>query len=181
MQSAFIVDSRLLVYEGFQYVSPGNNLIGTPDGDPGEVDATGLTGTWSGAGSTVEVKLQSGSLAFGDLPTSGNSVASTTTANQGNYNRTISADLGNHPEIWFSFIVKHRNMNDQSLGGFAITTAPLDTDEIKNNNTPSFEGFGLNAEGPAMRTRAKYKPMAGMVPAKPILQPASQWQTTKFI
>jgi hypothetical protein len=148
--SIFILDPALYVYEGFRYESAGENLVGNPDSDPGETDATGLLGTWAvNTGTQNELDLASGSLSFGDLSTSGNRAVCATTANQGNYYRGATIGAGAMSDLWFSFVVKHRNINTASLGGFAITSDPLTDDEIMSNNTPSFDGFGVSAEGAA--------------------------------
>lgn len=92
---AYSADAEVLVYEGFDYATPGTdqvttfadpnyNLLHAQGDGPGDNLGTGLTGTYtdsSGPGSSTDMFLKSGSLSFSDLATSGNHVGGDTNSN----------------------------------------------------------------------------------------------------
>ncbi len=127
----------LIVYEGFNYGVAGANragsdlLQGQADGVGGDVASLGLSGMWtdsSGPGANSDLFLQSGSLGFGDLPTSGNSVRSDTNLNNDVFSRPITSSLASTGELWFSFTANKLQNNFSAaspLINYRITSVQL--------------------------------------------------------
>lgn len=151
--------AALLVYEGFQYGAAGsdqvtdstdpnyNLLHAQPDGVGGDIDATGLSGTWNdsaGPGGSSDLFLQPGSLAFGGLPTSGNSVTGDTNLNNDIFSRGITADLDGAGELWFTFLAdKLQNNFSAAEGGLVIGNQTVGSARITTLGGGGFQGFGI--------------------------------------
>jgi hypothetical protein len=142
------------VYEGFQYgdaadlTRAGNaSLQGQADGSGGDIDATGLGGTWDDVlnSSSGELYMANGSLSFGDLTTSGNHVRSDTNQNNDIFSRPITASLDGGSELWFSFLGnKLQNNFDAAEEGIFIGTQDLTTAQIQSQgNTVGLSGFAI--------------------------------------
>ena len=161
--------SGLIVYEGFQYVDavdidggasfPSGNtnsspfhLKGESDGDPGDVDATGLDGVYVDNGTNTSDGdhwfVVQNSLSFGDLPTAGNRISFRDNLDDDNHTRGLTADaqnaIGNANEIWFSMLVNPIEKASASRGGFALSDSPLNGGAIINT-TSGVSGFGFGS------------------------------------
>ena len=138
----------LWVYEGFQYTSVGEVLRVQPDGSLGDVDATGLSGTWSDyqTQNGGDMKMINGSLTFGDLTTSGNHVHSTTTSTNDGLIRSISANITTSDELWFSVLFKNTATDN---GGFAITNQQPSNYQFHStdNGSDGLAGVGWSVPG----------------------------------
>ncbi len=150
----------LLVYEGFDYTpasstnDPGSNqgtssnIILTGNGGTTEV---GLSGTWANAANDAHnMYLVEGSLAFGDLQTSGNHIRYRNNSNNDRYHRGITATLdgtvGGTGEIWFSFLANRLQNNfDAGREGVAITNGVVSAAQFDNINASGLHGFGIAA------------------------------------
>lgn len=144
----------LLVYEGFDYgaadtARAGADLLhGQPDGVGGDGNATGLSGTWvdsAGPGASTDLFMYSGSLGFGDLATSGNSVRSDTNSNNDIMSRSITSTLDGSGELWFSFTAnKLQNNFSAAEGGIAITNQTVGNSRIfENTGAGGLQGFAI--------------------------------------
>ncbi len=143
----------LLVYEGFQYGTAGANRAssdlfhGQPDGVGDDVDATGLGGTWqdtTAVTASSDLFMASGSLAFGDLATSGNHVRGDTNLNNDIMNRPISATLTGTSELWISFLGNMLQNNfSASVEGIGIANKALSASRFDQVNTSGLHGFGI--------------------------------------
>lgn len=151
--------AALYVYEGFQYgpagtsqvdddTDPNYNLLHTqPDGVGSDTDATGLSGTWqdsSGPGAATDLFINSGSLSFGDLATSGNHVRTDTNNNNDVFSRsTVALDGGS--ELWFSVLAnKVQNNFSAAEGGLVIGNQAVNNPRVLNDDgTTGLAGFGV--------------------------------------
>ena len=143
----------LLVYEGFDYGAADTSragadlLHGQPDGVGGDGNATGLSGTWADSTNVqnTDLFMYSGSLGFGDLATSGNSVRSDTNNNNDIMSRGITSTLDGSGELWFSFTAnKLQNNFSAAEGGIAITNQTVGNPRIfENDGTDGLQGFGI--------------------------------------
>jgi len=151
--------AALLVYEGFQYGADGDSLVGQPDASPGDVDATGLDGTWTDSFSNTEMFLKAGSLNFSDLATSGNHVGYESNSNQDVFNRgfsssvtsTIASTGGAGGSLYFSFLFeKLQNNFGADHEGMAIMNGVLPAARWDGSNNPGAvgrHGFAVAAVG----------------------------------
>jgi len=150
------VQADVLVYEGFAYDSVGDSLQGNPDGDPGDVDATGLTGTWDDSFDNTEMFLKSGSLTFSNLGTSGNHIGYESNSNQDVFNRQLDStattgitDAGTaNGTVWFSFLFeKLQNNFGADREGFALMNGVLPQARWDSGNDGAVgrEGFAVAA------------------------------------
>ena len=141
--------AELLVYEGFEYSSPGDPLHGQPDGSgtPADVDAFGLGGTWQDQTShtSSDFRIVEGSLVFGDLPTKGNHVAPVDRLNNDIHVRPITADLAAGGELWFSILAeKVANNFSNGQGGLVIGNQAVNNSQInKDTGSSGLVGFGF--------------------------------------
>ncbi len=159
------ISPNLIVYEGFNYFpasetedpgsdqGTGSNIIltGNPDGDPNDIDAIGLRGTWSNAdNSSDNMYLVEGSLEFGNLPTSGNHIRYRDNGNQDRFHRELTEEaadaIANADEIWISFLA-NRLLNNWSNGreGVAIANGVLNDPKFDAVNASGRHGFGVAA------------------------------------
>ena len=148
-------DAELLVYEGFNYGTAGtvagnsDDLAGQPDDLGGtDTDALGLSGSWyeDGDDETNNHFVVSGSLVFGDLSTSGNSIRSTNNANYDRTTRAISADLDSGGEMWFSFLAnKLANNFSAAEGGLVIGSGalPVTQGRVLETDPAGYHGFAI--------------------------------------
>jgi len=154
--TASSASSAILVYEGFDYgpaadeTRAGNALLdGQPDGVSDGVNAIGLSGVWADSTAvtaTSDLYMANGSLAFGDLATSGNHVRSDTNNNNDIMSRTISATLaGTNSELWFSFTAnKLQNDFSAAEGGIVIGNTTVGNARIfENDGSSGLQGFGV--------------------------------------
>lgn len=151
------VQASLLVYEGFNYETAsatraGADLLQGQPTDPGgtDTDAVGLGGVWqmeavgSLPSASSDVFLKQGSLAFGDLMTSGNHVGSDTNQNQNVYSRQITATLDAGDGFWLSFLAeKPQNNFNQAREGIAITNQSVSDPRLNENSGSNLMGFGV--------------------------------------
>lgn len=150
--------AAVLVYEGFNYgpagtdqVTSGDNynlLHGQPDGVGSDTDATGLSGTWqdsAGPGVDTDLFMNSGSLAFSNMATTGNHVASDTNGNNDTFSRAVTADLDGSGELWFGFLAnKLRNDYNAAEGGLVIGNQTVGNSKIlENTGGDGLQGFGI--------------------------------------
>lgn len=148
--------AELLIYEGFDYATAGNDRAGAellheqPTGEDGDVDAIGLSGVWLdslGPGVVSDFFLQLGSLEFGDLATSGNSVRSDTNLNNDIFSRGIVPDLAatGTGEIWMSFLANKLQNNFQAAeSGLVIANGVLENSRLlENDGSDGLAGFGV--------------------------------------
>jgi len=148
-------DAELLVYEGFQYNAAGDSLQGNPDGDAGEVDATGLTGTWNDAASNTEMFLKPGSLNFSSLPTAGNHIGYESNINNDIFHRSLDANaqsgIGGADTLYFSFLFeKLQNNFGADHEGFALMNDVLASSRFDSGNVGAagVHGFAVaNVDG----------------------------------
>jgi len=147
-------DGSIIVYEGFQYGTAaasrtGADLLhGQPDGTGGDVNATGLGGTWqdsAGPGTNTDLFLASGSLPFGDLSTSGNHVRSDTNNNNDTFSRPVTGDLDSGSELWFSVLAnKLQNNFSAAEGGMVIGNQTVNNSRIlSDSGSTGLAGFGV--------------------------------------
>ena len=154
--TASSASSAILVYEGFDYgpaadeTRAGNALLdGQPDGVSDGVNAIGLSGVWADSTAvtaTSDLYMANGSLAFGDLATSGNHFRSDTNNNNDIMSRTISATLaGTNSELWFSFTAnKLQNDFSAAEGGIVIGNTTVGNARIfENDGSSGLQGFGV--------------------------------------
>lgn len=156
-------NAATLVYEGFQYVDavsgafPGSNTFSSPfhlrgesDGDPGDVDATGLAGTYveNGSNDGDDWFVVEGSLAFGDLPTAGNRIGFRDNLDNDNTTRglTVAAQSGvsSASELWFSILMRPTDTRSAAAAGVALTDNALNAGKIINTTT-GVAGFGIGS------------------------------------
>ena len=139
---------ELWVYEGFQYGAAGSGLRVQPDFVGGDIDATGLSGTWadlSGGANGGDLKMLSGSLSFGDLSTSGNQIQATSTSTNDRLVRTISANITTSSELWFSVLFQNTATDN---GGFALTNEdPANYQYYLITAPATLEGIGWSVPG----------------------------------
>jgi len=144
-------EAQLIVYEGFQYEAVGDSLHGQPN-DPGgtDTDAVGLSGTWADAtGATNNMFLKSGSLSFGDLPTTGNHVGFENNSNNDRFHRALNSgattSISSSGKIYFSVLFeKLQNNFNAGEGGFALGNQVVGSPRIfQNDGTDGLEGFGF--------------------------------------
>ena len=151
---AYSLQAALLVYEGFNYGTAGADrsgsdlLHGQPDGSGGDVDATGLSGTWqdsSGPGTSTDLFMASGSLSFGDLKTTGNHVRSDTNNNNDLFSRAITADLSSGNSLWFSVLAdKLQNNFSAAEGGLVIGNQAVNNSRVlEDTGSTGLAGFGV--------------------------------------
>lgn len=147
-------NAALLVYEGFQYGIAGAGrasselLHGQPDGSGGDIDATGLSGTWkdsTAVNASSDLFMASGSLAFGDLPTSGNHVRGDTNSNNDLFSRPVTASLASGSELWFSILAnKLQNNFNAAQGGFVIGNQAVNNPRVyQDTGSTGLAGFGV--------------------------------------
>lgn len=162
----------LVAYEGFQYADAYanssdyvgnsgqsvNSLHGQSNGNPSNVDATGLAGTWdeSTLSDNDDWFIVQGSLAFGDQTTSGNRVVYNSLLDQSNATRSLSTaaqtTLDSSSSMFFSILINPTEVASASRGGFAITNTNLAGGGINNSNgtytsANSLVGFGFGSTG----------------------------------
>lgn len=146
-------EADLLIYEGFQYGPASTlrasaaSLQGQSTGAVGNVDATGIGGTWNDVlnSTTGELFMYENSLDFKDLPTAGNSVRSDTNSNNDIFVRPITASLSTGSELWFSFTAnKLQNNFSAAEGGIAITNQNLTSAQIQTNSGGGLSGFAIS-------------------------------------
>lgn len=151
---------ELLVHEGFDYTpafadptAGGVSQSSTSDQSltgKGGTTETGLSGTWSNSvADDHDMYLAEGSLAFGDLKTSGNHVRYNSNLNSDIFHREISASLSGGSELWVSFLGNKLNQTGHGAEreGIAITNQAVDDARI-NDVTPSgLQGFGVGWNG----------------------------------
>ncbi len=156
-------NADLLVYEGFQYVDavsgsfPGANTYSSPfhlkgesDGDPGDVDATGLAGTYveNGPNDGDDWFVVQGSLSFGDLPTAGNRIGFRDNLDNDNCTRELTAGaksgVSGASVIWFSILMKPTDRRSAAAGGIALTDNALNPGKVINT-TSGVAGFGIGS------------------------------------
>ena len=89
--------------------------------------------------------MASGSLAFGDLPTTGNHVRSDTNSNNDLFSRPISVGLDGGSEIWFSVLAsKLQNNFSAAEGGFVIGNQAVNNPRVLlDTGNSGLEGFGV--------------------------------------
>ena len=147
-------NAQILVYEGFQYGLAGADratsdlLHGQPDGEEGDVDATGLGGTWLDSiavTASSDMFVAEGSLEFGDLTTSGNYVRGDTNLNNDIFSRPITASLSGGSGIWFSILAnKLQNNFSAAEGGLVIANQTVGNPRLLlNDGTDGLSGFGV--------------------------------------
>ena len=124
------------------------------DGDPtlpGNTAGTGLSGTWSATASRFAVN--SGSLSWGSLPTTGNKVAYVPTGNAG-FSVGTNADLadagllGDGATLWFSLLVNtpgEAGTNPDT--GFGFGTDPVPTTGMQGSIGAGKAAIGLTIKG----------------------------------
>jgi hypothetical protein len=129
--------AALLVYEGFDYTSVGDSLVGKGGAE------TGLTGTWDDSRLNTEMFLKSGSLSFSSLPTSGNHIGYESNSNQDVFHRgldtaavsTITTTGTGNGSIFFSFLFeKLQNNFGADHEGFALMSGVLPDARFDSNN-----------------------------------------------
>lgn len=149
--TAYPANAVITVYEGFQYDGLNDSLHGQPN-DPGgtDTDATGLGGTWSDTtGATNNMFIKSGSLAFGDLPTTGNSIGYLSNQQNDIFTRPLTGgattSISGSNEIWFSILFeKLQNNFSAGEGGFAFSNQTVGNSRIfLNDGTDGLAGFGF--------------------------------------
>ncbi|HKK18199.1 MAG TPA: hypothetical protein VJ952_05910, partial [Opitutales bacterium] len=151
-----VSNASLLVYEGFDYGAASTSRSGAdllhnqPDGTSDGADATGLSGTWqdsAGPGASSDLFMYSGSLGFGDLATSGNSVRTDTNNNNDVFSRGIIPSLSGTStgELWFSFTAnKLQNNFSAAEGGIIISNQTVGNARIlENDGSDGLVGFGI--------------------------------------
>jgi hypothetical protein len=120
----------LIAYEGFDYdataTMPDANADGKPDVST-QNGGIGFTGAWAETASGNHDYVQSGSLSFGALDTSGNSARAIQPQDvTSNLLRTfplVSATSGS--ELWFSYLVRRETGNNTALiPAFTVTLEP---------------------------------------------------------
>ncbi|MFN3168032.1 MAG: PEP-CTERM sorting domain-containing protein [Phycisphaeraceae bacterium] len=151
-------DGALVVYEGFQYSSVGDELQAVTSVD---VAATGLAGAWSeNLLNAQQMFLKSGSLTFSNLPTAGNHVGYL--SNQGNdiFTRNLDAAAQTslagtgtaNGTIYISFLFeKLQNNFGADHEGLALMNGVLPASRWDGSNNPGASGrhgFAIaNADG----------------------------------
>lgn len=122
---------------------PFNMTVGNLDGQSSP-DSSGLSTAWNiTSGSNANNQVTSGSLSFGDLVTSGNSL--TTTASNGSEDGEVIIDstisiagrLGDGSSLWFSLLI------DGGVGSNAHSGFAFGTDGIAG----AFNGVSMNGTG----------------------------------
>jgi len=138
--------AALLVYEGFDYTTVGDDLIGK-----GGTTETGLSGTWADAetGGGDNMFLKSGSLNFSNLQTSGNHIGFESNSNNDIYNRGLSTTGFTGSSIYFSFLFeKLQNNFGADKEGFALMNGILPAGRFDGSNNPGASvrhGFAVAA------------------------------------
>ncbi|PXA04889.1 hypothetical protein DDZ13_02695 [Coraliomargarita sinensis] len=126
--------ATLLVEESFEQTPVGNDL------DTTSTNGIGLSGSWSNSGG--DYIMQSGSLGYGSLATSGNSIITDSTTDSIAHN-TISASLTGSPEVWFSFTFQTDSLSTNPKYLFALANDRIGSmfgSSINNSGT----GFGID-------------------------------------
>ena len=151
---ALPASGTLLVYEPFDYepaLSPddyptSDYNTSQPASLHGKGNGVGMSGTWADAADTgTAMWLAEGSLAFGDLPTTGNHIRHQSNRLDDRYHRTLTADLADSAELWISFLANKL----QSTGwgaereGIAIANQVLSSSQLNVNAGGGLQGFGL--------------------------------------
>ena len=139
------------VYEGFQYDAVNDSLHGQPDDAGGtDTDATGLNGAWTDTtGPTSNMFIKPGSLAFGDLATTGNSIGYLSNQQNDIFTRGLTAGavttVSTSTEIWFSILFeKLQNNFSAGEGGFVFGSQAVGNPRIYlNDGTDGLAGFGF--------------------------------------
>ena len=133
--TAVQVQGAVVIYEGFDYNSPGDvqgNGPGAPSGS-----SLGLSGTWGGDN---RLDVIGGSLGYGSLQTSGNSAQYTGTGGGGgNLGININGDLAaagllnNSTTLWFSVVMNFVDVGNDEFA-FTIGTAEPFTNNLQGGN-----------------------------------------------
>jgi hypothetical protein len=146
-------NASLYVYEGFQYSNVGDGLHGEPNGagTPADVDATGLGGVWNDQLSTAnQLDIYSGSLAFGNLTTAGNSVGSSTTTGEDIYSRSMTdSNIGTADDLFFSILIQPNDSNGASQAGLVLSDATIGGSNGRFDNITVANGIGVGSQGSA--------------------------------
>lgn len=134
-----------VIYEGFDYDT------GTNAGNGGTTEV-GLTGTWTDSGNNT-TSVISGSLAWGDLATSGNSLDTPGGQNHFMGARSISTTalsdtglLDNGATVWFSALMGYDSGGNRTNArlGFALSTQGFATSNFDYNfTTAGATGLGV--------------------------------------
>ncbi len=155
--------AELLVYEGFQYGTAGVNragsdlLHGQPDGIGGDIDATGLGGTWQDSTTVVpssDLFVASGSLTFGNLVTSGNHVRGDSNLNSDIFSRPVTVSFNGLDRLYFSLLANKLQNNfsaaegglvlgNQVVGNARITGIGGTESGTDNTAVNGLQGFGV--------------------------------------
>lgn len=115
--SASVARAGLIAYDGFGYTPPGSDLQGNNGG-------FGFSGPWSPGGFNASIHdnydIASGSLSFGGLATSGNSVVAPAVSAISGLTRSLSTPLGAAGSIvYLSFLIEPRGtLNQGAFNGF---------------------------------------------------------------
>lgn len=147
-----------LVYEGFQYETAtaasdrtGASLLHGQADDPGgtDTDASGLGGTWTeqltgSVNTTTDLRLATGSLLFGDLPTSGNHAKADNNLNNDILARPITASLGAGSKLWFSVLASKLDSRSAAQGGIVIGNQAVNNSKVLlDTGSTGLTGFGV--------------------------------------
>lgn len=146
--------SSLLVYEGFQYgnasaTRAGADILdGQADGVGGDIDATGLGGTYtdlSSPGGSENMFLSPGSLSFSNLASTGNHVTSDSRLNNDRFARPITATMPTTGKLWFSFLAnKLANNFGAEESGLVIGNQAVNNSKVVLDTANSgLVGFGI--------------------------------------
>ena len=110
--------ASLIAYEPFNYTA-GSSLNGQA------ANSLGFTGTWSGGTATIN----SGSLTYGSLATSGNSLAGgATEGTQLDLTTPVSATVGN--PLWISFLMQTPSASDVTTGWGGLVLYRSSSDSV---------------------------------------------------
>ena len=111
------VNAALIAYDGFNYGPSGSDLSGNSGG-------SGFVGPWAPGGFNASINnnydIASGSLSFGALSTSGNSVTTPAVNEIAGLSRTLAAPLGvDGTTRYFSFLLQPQGvLNGGAFNGF---------------------------------------------------------------
>jgi len=146
-----------VIYEGFDY--PDTELLGGQDG------GTGFVGPWANTNGDNNPTILAGSIAWGDLPTSGNYAHGAALNCLYRPIGTTLADAGlmaDGATLWFSYVEDTLGQNMTNLDfNFALATDPLEgyyPPQLSYDNRMNLrnDGFGIGVSNSTTRVRGAY-------------------------
>lgn len=123
------------IYEPFEQSPVGDDLDTTTGA------GLGLAGDWSNAG--VDYVMRSGSLSFGTLSTSGNSIITDAKGGADAAYNTLSEPITGGGEVWFSFLFQSNSFGSNPAYMFAIADDRIDDMFSPEGIANSGTGFGI--------------------------------------